>query len=110
MPYLCLEVLPNLRPGVYIHFHDIFLPFDYPQHWVVDSKCGWNEQYLLHALLANNPLYQIIWPSRYMWTQYRDDILRVIPCDPGRTSPSSLWLKKCGTTGADEKRESCGWK
>jgi hypothetical protein len=102
LPYLCLEVLPNLRPGVYIHFHDIFLPFDYPQQWVLNSKCGWNEQYLLHALLANNPDYQIVWPSRYMWTQYRDDILRVIPCDPGRTSPSSLWLKKCGTTGAEE--------
>ena len=25
----CLEILPILKPGVLIHFHDIFTPFDY---------------------------------------------------------------------------------
>lgn len=28
--YLILEVLPSLKPGVIVHIHDIFLPFDYP--------------------------------------------------------------------------------
>ena len=28
--YLYLNVIPFLRPGVLIHIHDIFLPYDYP--------------------------------------------------------------------------------
>ena len=29
--FLVLEVLPRLKPGVLIHFHDIYLPYDYPR-------------------------------------------------------------------------------
>ena len=28
--YLFLELLPRLKPGVIVHVHDIFFPFDYP--------------------------------------------------------------------------------
>ncbi|MFI5047353.1 MAG: class I SAM-dependent methyltransferase, partial [Acidimicrobiia bacterium] len=32
--YEIFEVLPALQPGVYVHFHDIFYPFEYPLQWV----------------------------------------------------------------------------
>jgi predicted O-methyltransferase YrrM len=94
--FLCLEVLPELRPGIFVHFHDIFLPFEYPQSWVVDFRWGWNEQYLVQAFLYNNSEFEIVWPAFYMWTQYKGEVLKTIPCDPLRTSPSSLWLRKIG--------------
>jgi len=28
-----LDVLPRLKPGVVVHVHDIFWPFDYPSIW-----------------------------------------------------------------------------
>jgi hypothetical protein len=28
------EILPRLRPGVVVHFHDCFWPFEYPKKWV----------------------------------------------------------------------------
>lgn len=96
VPYLCLEVMPKLRPGVFVHFHDIFLPFEYPQHWVVDFRWGWNEQYLVQAFLYNNSEYEIVWPAHYMWTQCQSEVLRAIACDPAKTSPSSFWLRKTG--------------
>lgn len=92
--FLCLEVLPELRPGIFVHFHDIFLPFEYPQSWVVDFRWGWNEQYLIQAFLYNNSEFEIVWPAYYMWTQYKGEVLKTIPCDPSRTSPSSFWLRK----------------
>jgi hypothetical protein len=52
--WLVLTVLPQLRPGVRVHVHDIWLPQDYPRRWVVNLGYHWNEQYLLHALLARN--------------------------------------------------------
>jgi predicted O-methyltransferase YrrM len=94
--FLCLEVIPALRPGVFVHFHDIFLPFEYPRAWVVDSRCRWNEQYLVQAFLHNNSEYEIVWPAHYMWTQYKGEVLKAIAYDPARSSPSSFWIRKIG--------------
>lgn len=52
--WLYLTVLPQRRPGVRVHVHDIWLPQEYPREWVVRPGYPWNEQYLLHALLARN--------------------------------------------------------
>lgn len=43
-----LEVLPRLAPGVLVHVHDIFLPYDYPTAW---ANRHYSEQYLLAAYL-----------------------------------------------------------
>jgi hypothetical protein len=51
--FLYLEVLPRLAPGVLVHIHDIFLPFNYPMQWL-QRRYFWNEQYLLHAFLIHN--------------------------------------------------------
>jgi hypothetical protein len=47
-----LDVLPELQPGVVVHIHDIFLPWDYPAEW---SPRFYSEQYLLAAWLLANP-------------------------------------------------------
>jgi hypothetical protein len=50
-----LDILPRLKSGVFIHFHDIFLPWDYPQEWV---ERYYSEQYLLACwLLAGLKLH-----------------------------------------------------
>jgi predicted O-methyltransferase YrrM len=93
IPYLFLEVLPKLKRGVLIHVHDIFFPFDYPQEWTLEGW-DWNEQYLVHAFLAFNEVFRILWPARYMWGYYQRDVLEVIPADPHVFPPSSLWIEK----------------
>ncbi|KIL98916.1 hypothetical protein CCC_02366 [Paramagnetospirillum magnetotacticum MS-1] len=45
---LFLEVLPELPPGVIVHVHDVYLPYDYPP---AAEGLMYNEQYLLSALL-----------------------------------------------------------
>lgn len=94
VPYLFLEILPQLPQGVYVHVHDIFLPFDYPKEWVLDSW-GWTEQYLVHAFLMFNDAFEILWPARYMWEHEREAIVDVIPSAAVMNrEPSSLWLRK----------------
>ena len=52
-----LDILPRLKPGVMIHIHDIFLPYDYPPEW---GDRYYNEQYLLACtLLTRHPSYEI---------------------------------------------------
>lgn len=43
-----LEILPNLKAGVIIHLHDIFLPLDYRPEW---RNRYYSEQYLLACWL-----------------------------------------------------------
>jgi hypothetical protein len=55
-----LNILPRVPSGVYVHIHDIFYPFDYPESWVIEKKLFWTEQYLLIAFLTSNPNWKII--------------------------------------------------
>jgi methyltransferase family protein len=48
-----LDIIPKLQPGVFIHIHDIFLPYLY-QRAVLDEFYGSQETALLLALLTNN--------------------------------------------------------
>ena len=60
---LFLDVLPRLRPGVLVHIHDIFLPWDYPADWALRM---YSEQYLLAAaLLAGGTSYETVLPSLF---------------------------------------------
>lgn len=66
-----LEILPRLRPGVLVHLHDVFLPFDYPPYWEYRfyPHRYWSEQYLLAAsLLAGHSNYQVVLPNHYIST------------------------------------------
>lgn len=47
-----LEILPALQPGVLLHVHDIFLPWDYPAEW---NDRFYSEQYLLASYLLGGP-------------------------------------------------------
>jgi hypothetical protein len=94
VPFLFLEILPRLPAGVLIHIHDIFIPFDYPPEWVIEGW-GWNEQYLVHAFLAYNEAFEILWPSSYMWNRQQAAIIEVVPSAAAAgKQPSSLWLSK----------------
>lgn len=50
--HLILNLFPRVPQGVWVHVHDVFLPYEYPREWVVDERRAWAEQYLLQAFLA----------------------------------------------------------
>ena len=59
-----LEILPRLKPGVIVHVHDIYLPYDYISGHL---QRLWNEQYLLAiALLFGAPRFEILFPSWFV--------------------------------------------
>lgn len=54
-----LQILPRLKPGVWVHVHDIFTPRDYPDGWLRAERRLWNEQYMLEAWLSGNAQIEI---------------------------------------------------
>jgi predicted O-methyltransferase YrrM len=98
LPFLLLEVLPRLRPGVRVHFHDIHLPGEYPRHWVQDQRRNYSEQYAVGAMLAFNPRYRVRWASAFMMDRHAEAVRRSIPSAGfGLPAlPGSLWLELQG--------------
>ena len=59
-----LDILPKLKPGIIIGFHDVFLPNDYPPEAV---GYYYSEQYMLALyLLSAKSSVEIIFPGAYI--------------------------------------------
>jgi Methyltransferase domain len=56
---LIFEVLPRLNSGAWVHFHDIYFPYDYQRGLLDDELFFSNESALLHAFLINNSEFLI---------------------------------------------------
>jgi hypothetical protein len=93
--HLVFEILPRLKKGVWIHFHDIFFPFELPQHWIVDHKKFWNESYLLRAFLMNNDSYEITLFNTFLQKTFRSWFDQEMPeCLLGEDPTGSIWIRK----------------
>jgi len=95
VPDLLFRVLPLLAPGVLIHIHDIFYPFEYPEAWVVQDNRSWNEAYLLRAFLQYNPQFRILFFSNLIFRKYFDEVGVAFP-GLDDTHACSIWLEKLG--------------
>jgi predicted O-methyltransferase YrrM len=89
---ILFDILPRLAPGVHIHFHDVFYPFEYPKEWVYEGR-AWNEDYILRAFLEFNDSFEIVlfgtWLARFH-RELLDELMPMTRENPG----GSLWLAR----------------
>jgi len=90
--HIFFEILPRLNFGVYIHFHDIFYPFEYPREWVYEGM-AWNEAYFLKAFLQYNREFKIQFFNTYLEHFYSDTFFDRMPM-PLKYVGASIWLRK----------------
>jgi len=91
--YLFLEVLPRLKPGVIVHVHDIFFPFDYRRDWVLGEFRFWTEQYLLQAFLTFNSEFEVLIGNSYLAHRYMEDFKATFPNSPW-WGGGSFWMRR----------------
>ena len=91
-----LEILPAVKQGVLVHFHDIFTPKDYPKEWVIDKHCFWNEQYLLEAFLSFNKEFRVIGALNYLKHNYLKEFAYGCPVIESLKDdePGSFWIAR----------------
>jgi hypothetical protein len=90
--HIFFQILPRIKSGVYIHFHDIWYPFEYPKDWL-HRGMFWNEAYMLRALLSLNPAFRIILFNNYLLHTMAECIKSDLPLcfeEPG----ASIWLQR----------------
>ncbi len=92
--YIFFNILPKLKNGVYVHFHDIFYPFEYPREWIYEGR-AWNEAYLLRAFLEYNQAYRIVFFNDFLelFHKHRKKLAAQMPLITKHRG-GSIWLKK----------------
>jgi hypothetical protein len=93
--FIFFEVLPRLKSGVIIHFHDVFTPMEYPRSWVMkkDVWFGFNEIYILRAFLMYNPEFEIMLFNTFLEEHHEEWFKQNMPlCLENRGG--SIWLRK----------------
>lgn len=90
--HLLFRVLPRVRRGVYVHFHDVFFPFEYPESWIYEGR-ALNEAYMLRAFLQYNVAFEVVVMNGFI-QQFHEAWLRqnMPACVQG--TGTSLWLRK----------------
>jgi predicted O-methyltransferase YrrM len=105
--HIVFEILPLLRPGVLVHFHDITLPYDY-QRDLLSTFIHNNETSLVTAFLMFNQRFHILCCLAHLHYDRAADLKRLFPeyrpqsqhdglrdeqYDPDLHFPSSMWLQ-----------------
>jgi hypothetical protein len=89
-----LWILPRLKSGVFVHVHDIFLPFDYPAAWTEAGERQYTEQYVLAALLnGSEDTWEVVFAT-HMLLRSRPELFREIGLSEDELNGGSLWLRK----------------
>jgi predicted O-methyltransferase YrrM len=101
--HLFFRILPMLKPGVVIHFHDVFWPFEYPDDWLLGGN-AWNEAYLLRAFLQYNSEFQIEYFNAYMGTVHREAVASSMPLCLENLG-GSIWLRRLSAHGSGSDQE-----
>jgi hypothetical protein len=89
-----LEILPRLKPGCLVHFHDILIPGEYWRDWVKGRRFFWSEQYLLWAFLLFNSEFEVVWGARYMQLQHEAAIASALPFYTPQDRITSFWIRR----------------
>lgn len=91
--FIFFEIFPLLKPGVFIHIHDIFYPFDYIKSWIFDLGRSWNEAYLLRAFLQYNERFKIQLFNRYLIQFFKNEIYDKMP-ECAENYGGNFWMKR----------------
>lgn len=90
--HMFFEILPHINEGVYVHFHDIHYPFEYPEHWVYQGR-WWTETYLLRAFLEFNSDFEIVYTNTFMQRFHREFFEERMPLCL-KNQGASIWLRR----------------
>jgi hypothetical protein len=90
--FLFFQIIPRLKKGVFIHFHDIIYPFEYFSEWLEQGRY-WNEAYFLRSFLAYNDSWKIHFFNSYAAITFKDELSKKMPLCLKNTG-GSLYIQR----------------
>lgn len=93
--YELFYILPLLKPGVLVHFHDVRFPFEYSDKQIFFKNYSWNEAYGVRALLMYSNRFRVLF-SGSLFAAERTELVKNTIEKYLRNPGSSLWVKVIG--------------
>ena len=97
--YEIFDIVPRLKVGALVHWHDIMIPGEYSRNWIESGTKFWNESYMVHAFMMFNRSFRILWASKYMQLNSPKRLSEIFPYfspdDPDQQL-SSFWIERVG--------------
>lgn len=90
--FFFFEVFPLIQPGVFVHLHDIFYPFEYSEEFLSAGRY-YNEIYFLRAFLMYNPYWKIRFWVDYVYAKRFDWLKQHMPL-AARGRGGSIYLER----------------
>jgi predicted O-methyltransferase YrrM len=90
--YELFYILPLLKPGVIVHFHDCRFPLEYSPKQVFEKNYSWNEVYAVRALLMYSNRFRVVFHNSLFCQREEELVRETIPAclrNPG----SGLWIE-----------------
>lgn len=89
---LFFDVLPVLKPGVYVHIHDVTGNLECPRDWFEQGR-AWNEQYLLRAFLMYNRAWRVELFTSWLYNMETAFLRERMPLCAGGGG-GQIWLRR----------------
>lgn len=92
--HLLDEVYPRVAPGVLLHVHDVFWPFEYPASWLA-TGCSVNEAYAIRALLQGSTAFAVVLWNDFLVRFHREWLAANMPLMLAGGFPTGgIWLRR----------------
>lgn len=92
--YELFYILPVLKKGVIVHFHDCRWPFEYSDRQIFEKNYSWNELYGVQAFLMYNKRFRVIFSGSY-FAHHRPEVVTQTFSPFMNSTGSALWLEVC---------------
>jgi len=89
-----LEIIPKLKIGSLVHWHDIVIPTNYWKDWINHGNMFWNESYMVHSFMLFNSSFKIIWAARYMQLNYFEKMKKLFSNINNADRLMSFWIER----------------
>ena len=93
--YELFHILPVLKPGVMVHFHDCRFPFEYSEKQIFTKNLSWNEAYAVRALLMFSRRFRVFFLGSF-FAEHRAETIRATNPTYLRNPGSALWVEVTG--------------
>lgn len=92
--YEFFEIIPKLKKGTVVHFHDIMIPYAYWLEWHKSGTQYWNESYFLHSFLMYNNAWETLFSSRFYQQNKFLNLKKYVPFLQNNHRNSSYYIQK----------------
>lgn len=86
-------VIPKVKSGAPVHWHDIVIPTNYWEDLVKNGNMFWNESYMVHACMLYNSAFRVLWAA-YMHLTHAEEMATRFPYLRPEHRLMSFWIQR----------------